>query len=330
VFCHQEDSSWPLSEGAVLKKRFDEIFDSTRYAKALKAISDVKKDYATKAKDLKADLTGLAAFKHTAGQFREEMEDTLEKMSDLEREMKECDETMKEEDEKIAKYSAEYDKIENLEDDVVKKNIQLDQAKGIMESRRSMLEQDLTSDHTRAQLEEMIRTFDEQQADSSHQLKEKLDNYENLKKQIGSLVNEKNRALEQRARLSTEQAAHERNLEERSQKIRQIASTYGIDIEGESNFSLTGMNTLTSLTQIGTQSNPGSSEIIRATQESNLGGSAVLSEEEVDLFLHNLKQKQETAERELAQLKKDHQTEHDGLTSELSILQGKQKATEIG
>ena len=36
VFCHQEDSSWPLMEGAVLKKRFDDIFDSTRYAKVNK------------------------------------------------------------------------------------------------------------------------------------------------------------------------------------------------------------------------------------------------------------------------------------------------------
>lgn len=35
VFCHQEDASWPLQEGAVLKKRFDDIFDSTRYSKAL-------------------------------------------------------------------------------------------------------------------------------------------------------------------------------------------------------------------------------------------------------------------------------------------------------
>lgn len=34
VFCHQEDSSWPLQEGAQLKKRFDDIFDSTRYCKS--------------------------------------------------------------------------------------------------------------------------------------------------------------------------------------------------------------------------------------------------------------------------------------------------------
>lgn len=43
VFCHQEDSSWPLQEGAVLKKRFDEIFDSARYAKALDACKKTKK-----------------------------------------------------------------------------------------------------------------------------------------------------------------------------------------------------------------------------------------------------------------------------------------------
>jgi len=33
IFCHQEDSSWPLQEGALLKKKFDDIFDSTRYSK---------------------------------------------------------------------------------------------------------------------------------------------------------------------------------------------------------------------------------------------------------------------------------------------------------
>jgi DNA repair protein RAD50 len=30
IFCHQEDSYWPLSEPSVLKKKFDEIFEATR------------------------------------------------------------------------------------------------------------------------------------------------------------------------------------------------------------------------------------------------------------------------------------------------------------
>ena len=31
IFCHQEESNWPLSETSVLKKKFDEIFAATRY-----------------------------------------------------------------------------------------------------------------------------------------------------------------------------------------------------------------------------------------------------------------------------------------------------------
>ena len=48
VFCHHEDSPWSLQEGAVLKKRFDDIFDSTRYAKALGAIKAERKSYGKK------------------------------------------------------------------------------------------------------------------------------------------------------------------------------------------------------------------------------------------------------------------------------------------
>lgn len=38
IFCHQEDSYWPLSEPSILKKKFDDIFEATRYTKALDAI----------------------------------------------------------------------------------------------------------------------------------------------------------------------------------------------------------------------------------------------------------------------------------------------------
>jgi DNA repair protein RAD50 len=31
IFCHQEDSNWPLSEGKALKQKFDEIFSATRF-----------------------------------------------------------------------------------------------------------------------------------------------------------------------------------------------------------------------------------------------------------------------------------------------------------
>ena len=31
IFCHQEDSNWPLDEGSKVKDKFDEIFASAKY-----------------------------------------------------------------------------------------------------------------------------------------------------------------------------------------------------------------------------------------------------------------------------------------------------------
>ncbi|KAI8052552.1 P-loop containing nucleoside triphosphate hydrolase protein [Syncephalis plumigaleata] len=56
VFCHQEESNWPLSEPSILKKKFDEIFAATRYTKALDAIKNIRKE---KGVDLKMDKQKL-------------------------------------------------------------------------------------------------------------------------------------------------------------------------------------------------------------------------------------------------------------------------------
>lgn len=50
IFCHQEDANWPLSEPSVLKRKFDEIFASTRYTKALDVIKSIRKEQAIEIK----------------------------------------------------------------------------------------------------------------------------------------------------------------------------------------------------------------------------------------------------------------------------------------
>jgi DNA repair protein RAD50 len=55
IFCHQEDSSWPLQDAATVKKRFDEIFGATRYSQALKNIKDLQKQWGKETKDRRAD-----------------------------------------------------------------------------------------------------------------------------------------------------------------------------------------------------------------------------------------------------------------------------------
>lgn len=57
IFCHQDDSLWPMSEPSVLKKKFDDIFEATRYTKAVDSLKVLKKDYAAQIKGMMADET---------------------------------------------------------------------------------------------------------------------------------------------------------------------------------------------------------------------------------------------------------------------------------
>ncbi|CAO2657870.1 Nn.00g071300.m01.CDS01 [Neocucurbitaria sp. VM-36] len=44
IFCHQEDSLWPLSDPSTLKKKFDEIFEAMKYTKAIDNIKMIRKN----------------------------------------------------------------------------------------------------------------------------------------------------------------------------------------------------------------------------------------------------------------------------------------------
>lgn len=44
LFCHQEDSSWPLDEPKKLKEKFDAIFGISEYDKALDKIIKMRKE----------------------------------------------------------------------------------------------------------------------------------------------------------------------------------------------------------------------------------------------------------------------------------------------
>ena len=53
---NRTESCWPLQDSSVLKKKFDDIFDSARYTKALDAIKQSKKEYKSKSNDLKVEV----------------------------------------------------------------------------------------------------------------------------------------------------------------------------------------------------------------------------------------------------------------------------------
>ncbi|XP_014216557.1 DNA repair protein RAD50 [Copidosoma floridanum] len=59
IFCHQEESNWPLEDGKKLKERFDDIFDTSKYNKALDATTKLIKDLQSGVNEIKAEENGL-------------------------------------------------------------------------------------------------------------------------------------------------------------------------------------------------------------------------------------------------------------------------------
>ncbi|KAM0751848.1 hypothetical protein T439DRAFT_220597 [Meredithblackwellia eburnea MCA 4105] len=71
IFCHQEESNWPLSEPAALKKKFDDIFEATKYTKALDQIKTLRKEQAVEIKVDKEKLNALKVDRDRAIKLRQ-------------------------------------------------------------------------------------------------------------------------------------------------------------------------------------------------------------------------------------------------------------------
>ena len=70
IFCHQEDSNWPLDVGSKVKERFDEIFNSVKYKNCLKMVKDVRKKEMDEAKLEKNNALHYKSDKEYADQKR--------------------------------------------------------------------------------------------------------------------------------------------------------------------------------------------------------------------------------------------------------------------
>lgn len=118
IFCHQDELNWPFDQGKVLKDRFDEIFNSTRFNKASETILKLQKE-------LQGDIRNLNAEKKTFKVLVTEVEDketklkenekrldtTKEKISDIDKQL----EPVKQKLEEVQQFNSEYKNIQTEE-----------------------------------------------------------------------------------------------------------------------------------------------------------------------------------------------------------------------
>ncbi|ENN71415.1 hypothetical protein YQE_11919, partial [Dendroctonus ponderosae] len=73
IFCHQENSSWPLEEAKKLKEKFDEIFGATEYNKCVEKLRKLIKEKKVYVKLLKEQFTQKKMAKQTTDKLRDRL-----------------------------------------------------------------------------------------------------------------------------------------------------------------------------------------------------------------------------------------------------------------
>ncbi|KAK9884607.1 hypothetical protein WA026_007447 [Henosepilachna vigintioctopunctata] len=83
LFCHQENSSWPLDEGKKVKEKFDEIFDSKMYNKCAEMLTKMHKMELDKIKLLKAETQIRKEKKEDVDRKKNKLEEKREKCESI-------------------------------------------------------------------------------------------------------------------------------------------------------------------------------------------------------------------------------------------------------
>ncbi|EDW92134.2 DNA repair protein RAD50 [Drosophila yakuba] len=95
LFCHQEDSSWPLDESKKLKEKFDAIFGITEYNKALDKIIKLRKEAMEELKVKEANMKHVAYLKQEMEVKTLNLQQAQRKCDAIKAQCSECEEEMK-------------------------------------------------------------------------------------------------------------------------------------------------------------------------------------------------------------------------------------------
>ncbi|KAI0354999.1 hypothetical protein OH77DRAFT_379119 [Trametes cingulata] len=225
IFCHQEDSYWPLSEPAALKKKFDDIFEATKYTKALDNIKALRKE---RMADLKAEserLESLAREKAHA----DKLKSRIAEMNGL-----------------IASLTTEYESLRAAYDQQVRSNQhlndtgskfreiyvkaeQLAQRKEQYKEELSLARESLQEiSGTEEELQERLRTYDDHVMKQKQRRTIEEGHQQDAEDDIAEARSQHVNLVNLQGQLLADEKAQEQRIADREELIRDIASRHHI------------------------------------------------------------------------------------------------------
>jgi DNA repair exonuclease SbcCD ATPase subunit len=227
IFCHQEDSNWPLQEAAVLKKKFDDIFESTRYTKALDVIRKQRKSLVDAYKDAQRDLDVL---QHTLGIAQgkrdemERLEGERERLVDAQRE---AEERREEVQNQLREYDAVMNDLLDLERDIEQAELLFREREAVF--RRSTAELDgYDTAGDKAALQEAVFKVDGQMAEKRARRIQVSEQEASAQRKVDKLIAEAQGVAVSQATLQEKHRVHDSAKRRMQRTARELQKRYAL------------------------------------------------------------------------------------------------------
>ncbi|CAK3759758.1 related to DNA repair RAD50, ABC-type ATPase SMC superfamily [Lecanosticta acicola] len=225
IFCHQEDSFWPLSQPAALKEKFDSIFEAQKYTRAIESIKVLQKNKRLELIQQKGEEDHMKADNEKAKKLSKNWERLEKQLEDLKSKKDYFSDQLREAETKAEEFYTKIGEAETVVGTLSGKRIARDTKEESIESLRNHLtELDASDDELKRSLAEhderlkVYQTDLEKQSSAYHEL---LEDAEQIEKQLGS----KERELGSH---EAQKQSFDRQIESRKRLIRETAQTHEI------------------------------------------------------------------------------------------------------
>jgi DNA repair protein RAD50 len=225
IFCHQEDSLWPLSDATTLKKKFDEIFEALKYTKAIDNIKQIRKNRNIELGQLKIIEGNAKVDRDRAVKSEKRQAELYDEIDVLRNDYNTVDKECAEAQEKAREaydHSVRYSQIVNeLE---FKRNTFSANQKSVAMLERNlthMAESDSELQSMLDQYEQRVATYSTQNDEHKHEYADLKDSLEEIRKLLGVKQSEI-------GKYEAQKEQYDRQLQQRETLIKEAAKRHGI------------------------------------------------------------------------------------------------------
>ncbi|KAJ4397668.1 DNA repair protein rad50 [Gnomoniopsis smithogilvyi] len=225
IFCHQEESLWPMSEPAALKKKFDEIFEAQSYTKLIDHLKLIRKQRGERLRfhqqALKEDEENVKRARENTKAI-EKLTAEIDQLSEEEAELEAKIESLKEAQRATR---VEANQFLNILGDLNNLQTELEHKEATVAELRDSIE--ILSDGDE-ELKRALAQSDTRLARLHDLINEDTAQYNRLEEDGKDISTKLNAKLGEKGRLESDKEKYERQLQKRIEMIQQAAKKHGI------------------------------------------------------------------------------------------------------